>query len=152
VANIGVAFLTLETDRQQLALSKATLENYRARSGWWNGACKRAPPPNSTAVRPATLVAQTEAEVQRGVRLVETDTNALRLLVGADLPDGFDAGFMDQDMAIGSGQGLPVLARSAGLPADLLQRRPTSLRPSTSSRPPMPISVPRAPPSSPRSR
>jgi hypothetical protein len=35
---------------------------------------------------------------------------------------------MDQDMAIGSGQGLPVLAPvPAGLPADLLQRRPDIL-------------------------
>lgn len=128
VANIGVAFLTLETDRQQLALSKATLENYRAALRLVERGLQAGTATELDRRQAATLVAQTEAEVQRGVRLVETDTNALRLLVGADLPDGFDAGFMDQDMAIGSGQGLPVLAPvPAGLPADLLQRRPDIL-------------------------
>lgn len=128
VANIGVAFLTLETDRQQLALSRATLRNYETALDLVTKKLKAGTATELDHRQAATLVAQTQAEVQRGVRLVDTDTNALRLLVGADLPAGFDDGFIDPDLSIESGHGIHVLAPvPAGLPADLLERRPDIL-------------------------
>lgn len=116
VANIAIAFLTLEIDRQRLDLSQRTLTNYEEALGLVERGLEVGTATELDRRQAATLVAQTQAEVQRGTRLVATDTNALRLLVGTALPEGFDSGFIADDT---------ILARvPAGLPAALLQRRP----------------------------
>ena len=90
VANIAIAFLTLEIDRQRLDLSQRTLSNYEEALGLVERGLEVGTATELDRRQAATLVAQTQAEVQRGTRLVATDTNALRLLVGTTLPEGFD--------------------------------------------------------------
>lgn len=116
VADIGISFLTLETDRQRLAVGEQTLDNYRSALGLIDKALAAGTATALDRRQEETLIASTQADVESYRRTVTQDINALQLLVGTTLPAGFDDGF-----AIADGVVTPV---PAGLPSDLLDRRP----------------------------
>jgi multidrug efflux system outer membrane protein len=119
VSEVATAWLTLMADRELLNLTRETLKsqqnsfdltNLRFRNGVQN----------ELDLRQAEVALRTaEVNIATYTRLVAQDRNALELLLGQPLPPGADeAG----EAAIAS----QVLARDlpAGLPADLLERRP----------------------------
>jgi multidrug efflux system outer membrane protein len=119
VSEVATAWLTLMADRELLNLTRETLKsqqnsfdltNLRFRNGVQN----------ELDLRQAEVALRTaEVNIATYTRQVAQDRNALELLLGQPLPPGADeAG----EAAIAS----QVLARDlpAGLPADLLERRP----------------------------
>ncbi|KRV81299.1 MULTISPECIES: AdeC/AdeK/OprM family multidrug efflux complex outer membrane factor [Pseudomonas] len=119
VANVANAYLTLRADQAQLQLTRDTLATYQKTYDL----TKRS---NEVGVASALDLRQAQTSVESAratlaqyTRLVAQDQNALTLLLGsgvpADLPQGMD---LEQQ----------VLAQvPAGLPSDLLQRRPDVL-------------------------
>ncbi|CDF81824.1 AdeC/AdeK/OprM family multidrug efflux complex outer membrane factor [Pseudomonas sp. QL9] len=119
VASVANAYLTLRSDQDQLKLTRDTLATYEKTYAL----TKRS---NEVGVASALDLSQAQTSVESAraalaqyTRLVAQDQNALTLLLGtgvpADLPQGLA---LDQ----------PILAPiPAGLPSDLLQRRPDIL-------------------------
>lgn len=115
VANVAVAYLTWQTDQQLLQVTQSTLQNYRHNLELVQ-ASSDAGTASDLAVRQArTLVDSARGEVQAFTRQVAQDANALRLLVGTQIPKGLPSANLDSQV---------LIAIPAGLPADLLQQRP----------------------------
>lgn len=119
VANVANAYLTLRADQDQLKLTRDTLATYEKTYAL----TKRS---NEVGVASALDLSQAQTSVESAratlaqyTRLVAQDQNALTLLLGAGLPADLPQGLaLDQ----------PMLAEvPAGLPSDLLQRRPDIL-------------------------
>ncbi|MCJ1886827.1 AdeC/AdeK/OprM family multidrug efflux complex outer membrane factor [Pseudomonas sp. LA21] len=116
VANVANAYLTLRADQAQLELARNTLATYQKSYDL----TKRS---HEVGAASALDLAQAQTSVERAraistqyTRLVAQDQNALVLLLGsglpADLPKGGD---LSDDL---------LATVPAGLPSDLLQRRP----------------------------
>ncbi|MDF3932987.1 AdeC/AdeK/OprM family multidrug efflux complex outer membrane factor [Pseudomonas citronellolis] len=119
VANVANAYLTLRADQAQLQLTRDTLATYQKTYDL----TKRS---NEVGVASALDLRQAQTSVESAratlaqyTRLVAQDQNALTLLLGSGLP---------ADLPQGLGLEQQMLAEvPAGLPSDLLQRRPDIL-------------------------
>lgn len=117
VGAVADAYLADRLAQAQHALATRTREDWQ-RSLELARLLKQAKQSSGLEVAQAEgQVATAEADVQARARTVAQAQNALRLLVGADLPDDLPPGLpLDQQ---------PVLTTlPAGLPSDLLTRRP----------------------------
>lgn len=120
ISEVSTTYLILAADREQLALAEETL---RSRQDAYEMQRKLRDIGNASDL--ALRQAESELEAARDQALalqasVATDRNALELLVGAPLPaDGQPDRPLESMLAV---QDLP-----AGLPSDLLQRRPDIL-------------------------
>ena len=123
VAEVADAYLTWQTDRALLDLTRGTLETYRQSLDLVEQS-QQAGVASALDVRQArTAVDNARAQLARYTRLVANDSNALQFLTGSPLRDSMPAG--TDAMPTASGTILPLLAElPAGLPSELLQRRP----------------------------
>ncbi|WP_166220685.1 efflux transporter outer membrane subunit [Pseudomonas atagonensis] len=119
VANVANAYLTWRADQELLELTRQTLAadeqslrlTTRNRDAGKSSALEQA--------QAKTSVDSSRANLARYQRQVAQDLNSLTLLVGAPVPDTLPARPLTSDLV----QQLP-----AGLPSDLLQRRPDILQ------------------------
>ncbi len=120
VAEVGTAWLTLAADNERLQLAEDTLASQQAtyeltqRSHALGGSAALAVAQAQTTVESARVdVAQYQSQILQ-------DRNALRLLVGSDIPDALLPGTRLQSAAA-------LVQVPAELPSSLLQRRPDVL-------------------------
>lgn len=119
VANVANAYLTWRADQELLVLSGKTLEanleslRLTARSGT---AGKLS---NLDVLQARTSVESARASLARYQRQVAQDLNSLSLLVGAEVSPALPGQPLANDL---------IVAVPAGLPSDLLQRRPDILQ------------------------
>jgi len=119
VANVANAYLTWRADQELLELTRQTLAadeqslrlTTRNRDAGKSSALEQA--------QARTSVDSSRANLARYKRQVAQDLNSLTLLVGAQIPEQLPAQPLASDLV----QQLP-----AGLPSDLLQRRPDILQ------------------------
>ncbi|TFY89053.1 efflux transporter outer membrane subunit [Pseudomonas kairouanensis] len=120
VAEVGTAWLTLAADNEHLQLAEDTLASQQAtyeltqRSHALGGSAALAVAQAKTTVESARVdVAEYQSQILQ-------DRNALRLLVGSDIPDALLPGTRLQSAAA-------LVQVPAELPSSLLQRRPDVL-------------------------
>jgi multidrug efflux system outer membrane protein len=121
VAQVVSEYLTWLADREALQVSRATV---KVQGDSLRLIQTKAAHGTATALDVAqaeTTVRTAEANVAQYTRLVAQDMDELVLLVGAPLPDALVAR-MNAEAGLGSPPALADLP--AGLPADLLERRP----------------------------
>ncbi|RON81167.1 efflux transporter outer membrane subunit [Pseudomonas fluorescens] len=119
VANVANAYLTWRADQELLVLTRETLAadeqslhlTTRNREAGKSSALEQA--------QAKTSVDSSRANLARYQRQVAQDLNSLTLLVGAPVPDSMPARPLASDL---------VKQLPAGLPSDLLQRRPDILQ------------------------
>lgn len=115
IADVSTAYLTWQTDHQLLAVTRETLSNYRHNLDLIEQSSLVGTASDLDVRQARTLVDSARGQVQAYKRQVAQDVNALRLLLGADVPSGLELDGLSGDIL----SSLPV-----GLPSDLLQRRP----------------------------
>ncbi|KPN05081.1 efflux transporter outer membrane subunit [Xanthomonas arboricola] len=124
VAEVATAYLTLAADQQLLQLAQSTLssqgDSYRLQQRSFELGVA-----SQLSLRQAqTTVESARVDVERYTAQVAQDRNALVLLVGTQVP----AELLPQALPDGASVDGNVLARvPAGLPSQLLQRRPDIL-------------------------
>ncbi|PPT58152.1 multidrug transporter [Xanthomonas arboricola] len=124
VAEVATAYLTLAADQQLLQLAQSTLssqgDTYRLQQRSFELGVA-----SQLSLRQAqTTVESARVDVERYTAQVAQDRNALVLLVGTQVP----AGLLPQALPDGASVDGNVLASvPAGLPSQLLQRRPDIL-------------------------
>ncbi|WP_394560634.1 AdeC/AdeK/OprM family multidrug efflux complex outer membrane factor [Aquipseudomonas alcaligenes] len=120
VASVANAYLTLQADQQRLQLTRDTLDTYRKSYTLTERSFNVGVADALSLSQARTAVQGAEASLAQYTRLVAQDRNALALLLGGgvpgDLPQG---GVLDQDL---------LAEVPAGLPSDILQRRPDLLQ------------------------
>ncbi|MGY4494612.1 efflux transporter outer membrane subunit [Pseudomonas sp. TE3610] len=115
VADVAVAYLTWQTDQHLLEVTRSTLDNYGHNLSLIQASSDAGTASDLDVRQARTLVDSARGQVQAYTRQVAQDINALRLLVGTDLPTGMPVISLED----------PVLAQvPAGLPANLLLQRP----------------------------
>ncbi|MNO98035.1 Outer membrane protein OprM precursor [compost metagenome] len=120
VASVANAYLTWRADQAQLQLTRETLETFQksydlTRRSYEVGVA------SALDLRQAqTSVESTRATLAQYTRLVAQDQNAVVLLLGTGLPSDLPQG-LDLDASL-------LAEVPAGLPSDLLQRRPDILQ------------------------
>lgn len=120
VASVANAYLTLQADQQQLQLTKDTLETYRQSYALTERSFNAGVVDALSLSQARTAVQSAEATQAQYTRLVAQDRNALALLLGGSLPAALPQGEV---------LATDLLAEvPAGLPSDLLQRRPDVLQ------------------------
>ncbi|MBM7456640.1 multidrug efflux system outer membrane protein [Oceanisphaera litoralis] len=116
VGDVAIAYFTWRTDQAQLALTEATLESYRHSLALISDRADAGTASELDVRQARTLVDQARTQKALYTRRVAEDANALRLLLGTGIP----AALPESDQP-----GVELLAEfPAGLPADLLLRRP----------------------------
>ncbi|WP_404483564.1 efflux transporter outer membrane subunit [Pseudomonas sp. HT11] len=119
VANVANAYLTWRADQELLALAQQTLD---ADDHSWQLTSRSKSAGKASAldvVQARTAVESTRASVARYERQVAQDLNNLALLVGAPVDEHLPARPLADEL---------VARVPAGLPSDLLQRRPDILQ------------------------
>ncbi|AZF00865.1 Multidrug efflux system, outer membrane factor lipoprotein OprM [Pseudomonas orientalis] len=119
VANVANAYLTWRADQELLALAEQTLA---ANDRSWQLTSRSKTAGKASAldvVQARTAVESTRASVARYERQVAQDLNNLTLLVGGPVDANLPARALSDDL---------VARVPAGLPSDLLQRRPDILQ------------------------
>lgn len=115
VADVAVAYLTWQTDRQLLVVTRSTLENYRHNLELIQASSEAGTASDLDIRQARTLVDSARGQVQAYTRQVAQDGNALQLLLGTTIPRDLPESNLDGEL---------LTDIPAGLPADLLQRRP----------------------------
>lgn len=116
VGDVATAYFAWRTDQALLELSEATLESYRQSLSLIEASAEAGTASELDVRQARTLVDQARTQKALYTRLIAEDVNALRLLLGAAIPNDLPAGGKLQ---------MDTLADfPAGLPADLLLRRP----------------------------
>ncbi len=119
VASVADAYLLLQADRALLGLTRDTLKAYEHTLSLVQSSFDAGIASAMEVRQSRTAVDEARAQLQRYTRQIATDVNALRLLVGGALPEDLPPALDIHG---------PVLADvPAGLPSDLLQRRPDLL-------------------------
>ncbi|WP_374441661.1 AdeC/AdeK/OprM family multidrug efflux complex outer membrane factor [Pseudomonas panipatensis] len=119
VANVANAYLTLRADQAQLQLTRDTLATYQKSYDLTKRSNEVGVASALDLSQAATTVESAKASLAQYTRLVAQDQNALVLLLGAGIPANLPQGLSLDDNLLAP---LP-----AGLPSDLLQRRPDIL-------------------------
>ncbi|WP_371232658.1 AdeC/AdeK/OprM family multidrug efflux complex outer membrane factor [Pseudomonas sp. QE6] len=120
VANVANAYLTLRADQAQLELARNTLATYQKSYDLTKRSYEVGAASALDLSQSQTSVERARAISMQYTRLVAQDQNALVLLLGSGLP---------ADLPQGRGLDDELLASvPAGLPSDLLQRRPDILQ------------------------
>ncbi|WP_243055265.1 efflux transporter outer membrane subunit [Pseudomonas sp. BP01] len=115
VANVAVAYFTWRTDQQLLEVTQSTLQNYRHNLELVQAGSEAGTASDLDVRQARTLVDSARGQVYAFTRQVAQDENALRLLIGTNIPASLRASDLDD----------AVLSEiPAGLPAALLQQRP----------------------------
>lgn len=115
VANVAIAYFTWRTDQQLLEVTQSTLQNYRHNLDLVQASSEAGTASDLDVRQARTLVDSARGQVQAFTRQVAQDANALRLLLGSDMPANLSGVDLDK----------PLLADiPAGLPAELIQQRP----------------------------
>ncbi len=115
VGDVAIAYLTWRSDQAQLELARSTLESYEHSLNLIRSS-RQVGTASALDVRQARSLVET-ARVQKVlfIRQVAQDVNALQLLLGTQLPGNLPAHDTLES---------PLAPLTAGLPADLLLRRP----------------------------
>lgn len=119
VASVADAWLTLQADRELLALSEDTLRTYEQSLALTQRSFDVGVASALELTQSRTAVEGARVSVAQYTRLVAQDRNALQLLLGNAVPDDLPAAAPLEQAQLAE---LPV-----GLPAELLQRRPDIL-------------------------
>ena len=119
VASVADAWLTLQADRELLALSEDTLRTYEQSLALTQRSFDVGVASALELTQSRTAVEGARVSVAQYTRLVAQDRNALQLLLGHAVPDDLPAAVPLEQAQLAE---LPV-----GLPSDLLQRRPDIL-------------------------
>ncbi|MDG9926168.1 MULTISPECIES: AdeC/AdeK/OprM family multidrug efflux complex outer membrane factor [unclassified Pseudomonas] len=120
VASVANAYLTLQADQQLLQLTRDTLETYRKSYALTERSFNVGVADALSLSQARTSVQSAEASLAQYSRLVAQDRNALALLLGGGVP---------ADLPQGEVLNADLLAEvPAGLPSELLQRRPDLLQ------------------------
>ena len=115
VAEVAMAYLSWETDKQLQAVTRSTLENYRHNLELIQASSEAGTASDLDVRQARTLVDSARGQVQAYTRQVALGANALRLLLGASIPN---------DLPESNLTGQLMADIPAGLPANLLQQRP----------------------------
>ncbi|WP_152219549.1 AdeC/AdeK/OprM family multidrug efflux complex outer membrane factor [Pseudomonas sp. SCB32] len=116
VANVANAYLTLRSDQAQLELARSTLATYQKSYDLTKRSYEVGAASALDLAQSQTSVERARAGSTQYTRLVAQDQNALVLLLGSGLPADLPKGRELSDDLLAT---VP-----AGLPSDLLQRRP----------------------------
>lgn len=120
VASVANAYLTLQADQALLQLTGETLDTYRKSYALTERSFNAGVADALSLSQARTAVQSAEASLAQYTRLVAQDRNALALLLGGGVPGDLPQGaVLDQDL---------LAEVPAGLPSDLLQRRPDLLQ------------------------
>ncbi|MCC6074305.1 AdeC/AdeK/OprM family multidrug efflux complex outer membrane factor [Pseudomonas sp. GCM10022188] len=119
VASVADAWLTLQADRELLALSEETLRTYEQSLALTQRSFDVGVASALELTQSRSAVESARVSVAQYTRLVAQDRNALQLLLGNAVPDDLPAAAPLEQAQLAE---LPV-----GLPAELLQRRPDIL-------------------------
>jgi multidrug efflux system outer membrane protein len=121
VAEVANAYLTLRGDQELLQLTRDTLksqrDSYDLTKQSYDGDVATALDLSQAEISVRTA----ERNLSQFVRQVAQDTNALVLLLGSSIPADMQAKL---DQPVGMNDALMPTALPAGLPSDLLERRP----------------------------
>lgn len=120
VANVANAYLTLRADQAQLQLTRDTLGTYQKSYDLTKRSYEVGVASALDLRQSQTSVESARATLAQYTRLVAQDQNALVLLLGSGLPADLPQGRQLSDELLAT---VP-----AGLPSDLLQRRPDILQ------------------------
>jgi multidrug efflux system outer membrane protein len=123
VAEVAVDYLTLATDRQRFALAEQTLRSQSESCELTRREAQIGAASDLSLREAETTVESARVDVARYSGQVATDVNALTLIVGASVPDALQPGGLDDAVHALD----PKLELPAGLPSDLLERRPDVL-------------------------
>lgn len=115
VANVANAYLTWRADQELLALAQQTLASDEHSLRLTSRSKTAGKATSIDVIQAQTSVESTRASIARYQRQVAQDLNSLALLVGGPVPDSLPAQPLSDDL---------VARVPAGLPSDLLQRRP----------------------------
>lgn len=116
VGDVATAYFGWRSNQTQLELTEATLESYRKSLALITSSAEVGTASELDVRQARTLVDQARTQKALFTRLIAEDGNALRLLLGSDIPT---------DLPESGKPDMALLAEfPAGLPADLLLRRP----------------------------
>lgn len=127
IGDVATAWLTLASDRQQLALARRTLDSQRDTYRLTAGRKEAGAVSGLTLAQARTSVESARVSLAAAESQVQRDRYALELLVGQTLPDAL---LPPEDLNSGNGDGstdpgsTALVAVPAGLPSTVLQRRP----------------------------
>ncbi|RMO56223.1 NodT family outer membrane efflux lipoprotein, partial [Pseudomonas amygdali pv. eriobotryae] len=119
VASVANAYMTWQADKELLKLTQDTLKTYEESYRLTSRSNEVGVSSALDLSQSRTAVESARAKLAQYQRLVAQDQNSLVLLLGTSLPDNLPAShLLDSDM---------LTEMPAGLPSDLLQRRPDIL-------------------------
>jgi multidrug efflux system outer membrane protein len=121
VASVASAYLTLLADRDALRISIQTAEAQQRSFDLTTLTLTQGAGTMLTVAQAETTLRTAQASVEQYTRQVAQDLDEIVLLAGATLPDGLQTRMMAQE-GLATEAAFPSLP--AGLPSDLLQRRP----------------------------
>jgi multidrug efflux system outer membrane protein len=121
VASVASAYLTLLADRDALRVSIQTAEAQQRSFDLTTLTLTQGAGTMLTVAQAETTLRTAQASVEQYTRQVAQDLDEIVLLAGATLPDGLQTRMMAQE-GLATEAAFPNLP--AGLPSDLLQRRP----------------------------
>jgi multidrug efflux system outer membrane protein len=121
IAEVANAYLTLAADQESLKVAQATRDNQEASFELTSKRHALGAASQLDLSQAQTTVESARADMARYTGLVAQDTNALRLLVGAQLDDALLPDGLNGDVTM-------LGALPAGLPSDVLLRRPDILQ------------------------
>jgi multidrug efflux system outer membrane protein len=121
VASVASAYLTLVADRDALRVSIQTAEAQQRSFDLTTLTLTQGAGTMLTVAQAETTLRTAQASVEQYTRQVAQDLDEIVLLAGATLPDGLQTRMMAQE-GLATEAAFPSLP--AGLPSDLLQRRP----------------------------
>ncbi|WP_248750462.1 AdeC/AdeK/OprM family multidrug efflux complex outer membrane factor [Pseudomonas sp. MWU15-20650] len=119
VASVANAYLTWRADQELLELTRQTLASYEESLRLTTRSLDEGVASSLDAAQAQTSVESARANLARYERQVAQDRNSLTLLVGTTLPESLPARPLASDL---------IAQVPAGLPSDLLQRRPDILQ------------------------
>lgn len=120
VAETASAWLTLAADQQRLQLARETFASQQKTLELVSGSHRLGAESGLSLAQAQSTLESARADVASYASQVEQDLNALNLLVGATLADDLLPGDEPLDSAV-------LVQVPAGLPSELLQRRPDVL-------------------------